>query len=573
MSEQPYRTSDRRVIPWLLFGLLVLFGGMYAVTYYYTGDRIPRGTTVNGIEVGGMLPASAERMLTVGLGGRAAEPLSVTADGERATIRPASAGFTVDVAATVREARTTPSWDPRRIWDWFAGGEEREPVVTVDSAALDRSVAQFARQVDEPAVEGAVRFARGVATARYPVRGAELDRAAAAAVIRRAFLHDSGPGEIVALPTRVARSTVTADEVSRAMDTFANPATSGPVMVRFNRRDVQVPPAAFTSALSMKAVGSQLRPQVDDKELLRALRPRMKALARAPRGATITVVAGRPKLSPARNGVTFNPKGLSRGFVRALTRTGADRILTVRSVSVPADFTNADARKLRITQRVSMFTTRFPYAAYRNVNLGRAAELLDGTIVRPGQTFSLNRTLGQRTAANGFTRGFVISDGVYTEDFGGGVSQVATTTFNAAFFAGLADVEHKAHSFYISRYPVGREATVAWPDVDLKFENTTPYGVLIQASIERATPSRQGVMQVAMYSTKYWDIKTSTSDRYNPTAPRTRHLTGPGCVPNDGYGGFDIDVHRLFYRHGSSELHHRETMHTKYTPSDTVVCS
>jgi vancomycin resistance protein YoaR len=150
---------------------------------------------------------------------------------------------------------------------------------------------------------------------------------------------------------------------------------------------------------------------------------------------------------------------------------------------------------------------------------------------------------------------------------------VATTTFNAAFFAGLEDVEHKPHSFYIDRYPVGREATVAWGSVDLKFKNTTPYGVLIRASVDPSTPSTQGTMHVSMYSTKYWDIKAEQSARYNETAPATRHLNGPGCVPNQGYDGFDIDVYRLFYRAGSDQLDHRETMHTRYTPSDTVVCS
>ena len=101
----------------------------------------------------------------------------------------------------------------------------------------------------------------------------------------------------------------------------------------------------------------------------------------------------------------------------------------------------------------------------------------------------LNGVVGERTRENGFTEGFIISNGVFKEDLGGGVSQMATTTFNAMFFAGLKDLEHKPHSFYIDRYPVGREATVAWPTVDLKFENDTPYGVLIQASVTPSTPS------------------------------------------------------------------------------------
>jgi hypothetical protein len=80
-------------------------------------------------------------------------------------------------------------------------------------------------------------------------------------------------------------------------------------------------------------------------------------------------------------------------------------------------------------------------------------------------------------------------------------------------------------------------------------------------------------MHVRMWSTKVWDIKAGRSARYNETAPRTRHLKGRGCVPHAGYGGFDIDVYRYFYKHGSSTLDHKETMHTTYTPSDSVVCS
>ena len=82
-------------------------------------------------------------------------------------------------------------------------------------------------------------------------------------------------------------------------------------------------------------------------------------------------------------------------------------------------------------------------------------ELIDGTVLKPGETFSLNDTVGERTAENGFVKGFIIENGIFKEDYGGGVSQSATTTFNAAFFAGLEDVEHKPHSFYIDRYPVG----------------------------------------------------------------------------------------------------------------------
>jgi vancomycin resistance protein YoaR len=445
-------------------------------------------------------------------------------------------------------------------------------VVRVDGAALDAAVAKVADRVDVPATEGKVTFADGQAEATYPEKGTVVDRTAAATAVREAFLTDAR-GDGVDLPTKEAEPAVSKDAVSRAMTGFANPAMSGAVVITLAGEGVRLDPEDFAPALSMKPAGTELQAQLDGPALLATLTPKMKTIARAPEDASFRIVDGKPEVVPAKDGVTFAPEDVTGPFLGLLTRTGADRTLDVKSVVAPAAFSTGAAKALGITERVSSFTTNFPYASYRNQNLGRAAELVSGTILEPGDTFSLNDTVGERTAANGFTKGFVISDGVFREDFGGGVSQVATTTFNAAFFAGLEDVEHKPHSFYIDRYPVGREATVAWGSVDLKFKNTTPYGVYVQASVDPSSPSTQGAMNVAMYSTKYWDIKTEQSARYNVTSPQTRRLSGPDCVPNTGYGGFDIDVFRLFYKAGSSTLEHRERMHTRYTPSDTVICS
>jgi vancomycin resistance protein YoaR len=572
VSDAPfsYRTNDRRVVPWLLFGLVVLFGALYVACYWFTSDRIPRGTSVDGIAIGGMAPAAARAKLQEGLDGRTAEPIRVVANGERATIQPARAGLGVDVPATVAASGGGRSWDPVRMWEYFAGGNDEQPVVTVDQAALDAAVARVADRVDVPATEGSVRFVGDQAEAKYPEKGTVVDRAAAARAVRTAFLTTA---DAIDLPTAEAAPVVSKDAVSRAMDRFANPAMSGAVVITLGGEGVRLEPADFAPALSMKAVGSELQPQLDAQALLAKLTPKMGQIAEKPKDATFKIVDGKPVLVPAKTGLTFDPADVTGPFLELVTRTGAERTLAVKSVIAQPEVTTDAAKGLGINQQVSTFTTHFPYAEYRNQNLSRAAELVDGTLLKPGDTFSLNDTVGERTAANGFTKGFIISDGVFKEDFGGGVSQVATTTFNAAFFAGLEDVEHKPHSFYIDRYPVGREATVAWGSVDLKFKNTTPYGVYIEASVDKSTPATQGAMHVSMYSTKYWDIKAAQSDRYNVTQPQTRRLNGPACVPNQGYGGFDIDVYRLFYRAGSEQLDHRETMHTRYTPSDTVVCS
>ena len=123
---------------------------------------------------------------------------------------------------------------------------------------------------------------------------------------------------------------------------------------------------------------------------------------------------------------------------------------------------------------MSTFTTYYPHADYRNTNIGRAGRADRRHRARARARCSRSTTSSASVpAANGFTEGYVISDGILVSDLGGGVSQMATTTFNAAFFAGLEDVEHKPHSFYIDRYPMGREATVAWGSVDLRFRNDT----------------------------------------------------------------------------------------------------
>lgn len=572
MSERPYveRTNDRRVVWWLLVGLVVIFGGLYVAGYLFIGDKVPRNTTVAGVEVGAKTPQAAARALVDGLRGPAHAPITVIADGERSTFRPSRVGLTVDADASVAQAGGGRSWRPAAMWDFFVGGEDYDAVVKVDRPRLHRAVDAFADKVDQPATEGAVVFERGEANPTDPAPGLVLDRPAAVAAVRAAYL---GADEVVALPLKKVDPEVSKAGVSAAMDAFANPAMSAPVTIELGGDDILLDPRTYSSALSMEAADGALVPRLDGARLLKALRPAMKASARAPRDAAVRLVHGRPRVIPARNGIGFVPEDVTGAFLDLVVASGRARTLVVDSVVAKPDVSTADARRLGIRQRVSAFTTYFPHADYRNTNLGRAAHLINGTVLRPGDTFSLNRVVGERTPANGFVKGFIISDGVYKEDFGGGVSQVATTTFNAAFFAGLEDVEHKPHSFYIDRYPVGREATVAWPSIDLKFKDDTSYGVLVQAWIVPSSPSREGEMHVRMWSTKVWDITAAKSARYRPTEPSTRHLHGDECVPHQGYGGFDIDVYRLFRKHGSGRLDHKERFHTTYLPSDSVVCS
>lgn len=217
-------------------------------------------------------------------------------------------------------------------------------------------------------------------------------------------------------------------------------------------------------------------------------------------------------------------------------------------------------------QKLSSFTVAFPAAPYRTHNIARAVQLINGAVVLPGDTWSFNNTVGERTEENGFVDGIMINDGRYVKAPGGGVSAVATTMYNAMFFAGLRPLEHGAHSFYIERYPEGREATVAWGTLDLRWQNDSGHPVRI-----RATSTDTSVTITLLGTKRYDEIRATQGPRTHITPPAKRTATGPDCEVQTPLEGFDVAVDRVFVK-GGHEVK-RETFRTHYTPRDEVVCT
>ncbi|WP_374683914.1 VanW family protein [Streptomyces sp. TBY4] len=216
-------------------------------------------------------------------------------------------------------------------------------------------------------------------------------------------------------------------------------------------------------------------------------------------------------------------------------------------------------------QVLSTFTVAYPAAPYRTHNIARAVELINGAVVGQGDIWSFNRAVGERTVENGFVDGIMINDGRYVKSPGGGVSAVATTMYNAMFFAGLKPVEHGAHSFYIERYPEGREATVAWGTLDLRWQNDSGHPVTVRAS------STSTSVTVTLLGTKQYDeIRATKGPRTNVTPPVKRTVAGPTCEAQTPLEGFDVSVDRVFVRAGHEVG--RETFRTHYTPRDEIVC-
>jgi vancomycin resistance protein YoaR len=555
----------------LLLGLGLLIGGVWVAAHYVAADKVARGTTVSGVSIGGHPQAEAAQRLQAGLADRVSGPIEATVDGEPVSVDPSVAGIAVDYDASVAEAGGERTWDPVRLWNYFTGGDDFEAEVTVDEAAFAQALATLDAEYGATPREGALGFDGGSITTVKPRVGQALDPVSTRDALAAAYLSEDA--ERPELELVQAQPQIDETDVAEARETFANPAVSGSVSLTFDEATIKLYPQDFTPALSLAPVDGELVPTLDPAKLAEVVSANVVADG-APVDATVALVGGAPKVIPAKPGVTYDQQQIDDGFLALVAAPEGERTLEVDAKVAQPEFSTKDARALQIKERVSTFTTYYPYAEYRNVNIGRAAELVNGTVLKPGETFSLNDTVGERTRANGFTEGYIIQDGILVTDLGGGVSQMATTTFNAMFFAGLEDVEHKPHSFYIDRYPVGREATVAWGSVDLQFRNDTPYGVLISARVTPATASTSGVVTVSMYSTKHWNITTSESERYNVTQAKVRRVDTVKCHANEGYGGFDIDVKRFFEPAGANtETRDPENFHTTYTPSDTVICT
>ncbi|NYF55858.1 VanW family protein [Micromonospora purpureochromogenes] len=552
-------------------GRLLLAGGLAAVVlagvggagaYAYAGD-VPRGTTVLGAELGGRSRDEAARELRAELERRAGTlnaPLTVLVGEQKAEIRPADVGLAVDVEATVAVAAEADAHPVSRL----LGSRTVDPVVTVDADRLDAALRGVVGKQGREMTMPAIIFTGTTPKPVYPKPALSVDREHSAQVVTKGWL----AGGQVTVPLVEQAPATTAEEVDRLVEELARPAVAKPVTVTTDKGTVTIPPAAIARGLRFSAdKAGKLTPRVDVKRLRAALGDKLASIESPPKDATMTISGGKPKMVPGRAGQQLDSAALARDLLAVLPKADGR---TVSGELAPAEpeLTEAKLGALGIKERVSTFTTRFPggLSSPRSQNIVQAAKDVDGTVVKPGETFSLNGHTGERGYDQGYKDAPVIVNGKLVPGVGGGVSQFTTTLFNASYYAGLEDVEHKPHSFYFSRYPAVIESTIFWPDLDFKFRNNTPHGVLIDTSYTSST------ITVSMWSTKIYDsVKTEYGPRRNITAPKTVHLEpGPTCISAVGSEGFTQDAFRVIKKDG--KVVKREKFSWTYDAEPRFIC-
>jgi vancomycin resistance protein YoaR len=311
--------------------------------------------------------------------------------------------------------------------------------------------------------------------------------------VREQLLRRARTGEepIVVDATVTDRAPAVSDAEAQALADRLTTATAAGLTVTAGDRTATIPAATVRPWLGSKVVDGAMQLTVDDEKVQPALDTALPPTG-AKRDAKISLVDGAVQITPSQDAVSCcAPDSPARVLA---TLAAGQSAVELEPVADRAEFTTEDAQKLGIKEpvgtttewkgqaQVKSFTTYHPCCAARVTNIHRIAEIVDGTVVKPGETFSVNAVVGRRTVEKGFVEAGAIANGEHVDEVGGGVSQFATTMFNAAFFAGLPFGEYQAHSEHFDRYPFGREATMGFEHPDLQWKNNTPYGILVDTS-------------------------------------------------------------------------------------------
>ncbi|MFJ9787198.1 VanW family protein [Amycolatopsis sp. NPDC101161] len=564
-DPEPPKKRDLRKAGWIaggVFGLLVV---VYGVDLLVSQGSVPRGVTVAGVDVGGMDRAAAEQELRGQIEPRLTRPVAVTAGDVRGTLSPTAAGLGLDWPKTLDQAGEQPLNPFTRLASLFSS-REVGVVSHADDAKLAAALDGLRGQIDREPAEGTVKFEGVNPVAVPPKPGQKLDVDAAKAAVVEKW----ASGTPLALPVTGTPVRTTPEGVQAALDQFARPAVSGPLVVKGEGKSATVKPEAIAAAITFEpAEGGGLTPKIDNAKIAEAAGPQLKSTEKEGKEATIVFEGGKPAVDPSTDGRTIDWDPSLKPLPEVLKKTDGREVPAIYK-DAPAKVTTEQANQLGVKEVVGEFTTG-GFAPDSGTNIRVVAQKVNGAIVKPGETFSLNGFTGPRGKPQGYVEAGVIKDGAPGREVGGGISQFATTLYNASYFAGMKDAGHKEHSYYISRYPAAREATVFQnPDgssvIDLKFTNDSPTGIAIQAIW---TPSS---ITVKLWGTKRYTVESIPGGRSNPSDPQPKPGPAENCHASNGAPGFTTSDTRVLKDAASGREVSRSTRTVHYNPQPKITC-
>ncbi|WP_265336578.1 VanW family protein [Nocardia abscessus] len=504
--------------------------------------------------------SAADARLRAELDPRAGRELPVHIGDVQTSIVPSAAGLSVDWDATWSRIGSQPLNPFTRLASFFTT-RDVAIVSAIDEPVLDRQLSEL-RVHDRPSVEGTITFDKASPVAVPPVPGRVLDAAAARTALADRWI----TGTTVDLPVVPAPLRVRPEAVDTALREIAQPAVRAPISFAGKGGAGRLDPEQIASVLTFAPDGQGgLAMSVNQDAAIGLLAPQLATTEVEPKDATFAVSGGKPSVVPAVVGDKINWPKTFEQFTALLAAPG-ERTAQVVYERIEPKLTTEAAQGLGVIETVGSFTTS-GFSGPSGVNIRTVARKVNGAVVKPGETFSLNDFTGPRGTAEGYVESGIIDHGRPSTAVGGGISQFATTLYNAAYFAGLEDAGHTEHSYYISRYPAAREATVFDGAIDLKFRNNGQTGVYIETF---ATDSE---ITVRLWGTKTVDVESITGEKTKPTEPNTITLPkGKDCIASEGAPGFTISDTRVITDRKTGREVSRATRTVKYDPIPVVKC-
>jgi vancomycin resistance protein YoaR len=529
--------------------VVVVVSGTMVIGLLFAGTaaKLPAGVRIAGVDVGGLTPRAAQALLKRRSARLEHVPVTFVSDRQRFSIRPEELGVTSDWAGAVSAA--VRKGDGIGVIRGFRRLGLRffpvniDPVVHSYDAAVNYEVGLLGSKIDRRHQEAQL-VRHGLTIESVPGRsGRFLDRPAAARVIVSALAGFSHAK--VALPVRVDQPRVTVADL-RPARTMAKRALSAPVTLVVAKTRKRLTPRELAPMIQLPQDASgQLSLGGPSANAYFARLDRK--VGRPAHGASFAVAGDHVRIVPATPGLALDvPR--SAAAVLAATERAQHRVARLVVGQTQAGRSTAAARLMGIKGLVSTYETLYGGVPNRIHNVELVAHLVDGKLIAPGATFSFNQATGERTAAKGFLEAPVIINGELSTGLGGGVCQVSTTVFNAAYDAGLPITARTNHALFISHYPLGRDATVDYPSVDLKFVNDTPHWILLRTFVGPSS------LVVSLYGTpQHRRVVTDTAPLRvvgPPPVKKTRDKSlkpGERVVDDPGEPSQATSVHRQVY--------------------------
>jgi vancomycin resistance protein YoaR len=563
----------RRVAKIGLAAVGVCVAASLAVGIIYAGsaDRIARGVHVAGMDLEGLDAEQAHSALATRAEELSVVPVSFQAGGREWPIAPAQIALRTDWKGGAAEALakgdgTIPLRGLERL-RLRVFGTDVQPGAAFEEKALASRLRTIAETVRVKERQAALVLDHGEPVVVPGEAGRELDMDAARQTVVRALTRFER--EPVPLPVVVQAPKVTRDALAPVAEQVRI-ALSAPVTFEYKGVHWSVSPEQIASFLELPEKG-ETNLEIGGPDAQNYFAGLARAVSKSPREVDFRITSsGEAEMIPSKDGRKLDGEATADAFLAAaLSRT--DRVAKLAVVVDHPHLTTERAKALGIKGLVGSYTTYYGGDPNRIHNVQLVSELIDRHTIAPGATFSFNKTTGERNAEKGFLEAPVIINGELQNGLGGGVCQVSTTVFNAAYEAGLPITERHNHALYIDHYPLGRDATVNYPDLDLKFVNDTGHWLLLETTIGPSsltvrlfgTPTNR---RVETQSTPLRDVAPPTVK----TILDSKLYEGERVVVDPGIPSRAVSVRRLVYD-GRGRLLYDNTWSSAYVSEQRIV--